>query len=362
MNNIVSVKREWKPLRVAAIGMGWWSDVLADAVTRSGRLELAACFSRSEDKRRAFAAKYRCRAAASYAEILADPAIEAIINTTPNDAHLETTRAAAEASKHVFLDKPIANTVADARAITEVCREAGVVLALGYQRRRERQFRWIRQQIDAGALGKLVNAEANISRDRLGKVDLASWRYTAAGMPGGVMLQIGIHYTDVLEYLMGPITAVSGSFVRLVLPGDNPDVASLILEHQNGARSTLNASYASASEFYLMNIYGKDATVFYDRHAGTRVLRRGSDSVEPIGFSANDTFVEELEEFAAAARGEGVPEVGGEYATRSLAVVRAGILSAQRGRRVEVAEVLAEEGGAAQPTIASAAVAVRARR
>jgi predicted dehydrogenase len=217
------------------------------------------------------------------------------------------------------------------------------VLALGYQRRRERQFRWIRRQIDDGVMGKLVNAEANISRDRLGKIDLNSWRYTAAGMPGGVMLQIGIHYTDVLEYLMGPIKAVTGHFVRLVLPGDNPDVASLILEHENGALSTLNASYASASEFYLMNIYGKDASVFYDRHGGMRMLKRGGDNAMQIPFLPNDTFVEELEEFAAAARGEAQPEVGGEYATRSLAVVRAGILSAQQGRRIEVAEVLAND-------------------
>src|SRR5215467_385947 len=259
-----------RPLRVAAIGMGWWSDVLADAVVRSGKLEIAACFSRSEAKRGAFAEKYRCRAASSYQEILADPDIEAIINTTPNDVHLETTRAAADAGKHVFLDKPIANTVAEARAITEACRKAGVVLALGYQRRRESQFRWIKRQIDEGALGKLVNAEANISRDRLGKIDLGSWRYQAAGMPGGVMLQIGIHYTDVLEYLLGPVKAVSGSFVRLVLPGDNPDVDSLILEHESGALSTLNASYASASEYYLMNIYGKDATAYYDLHNGLR--------------------------------------------------------------------------------------------
>ena len=57
----------------------------------------------------------------------------------------------------------------------------------------------------------------------------------------------------------------------------------------------------------------------------------------------NDTFVEELEEFAAAARGGKPPEVGGDYATTSLAVVRAGILSAREGRRVEVAEVLAED-------------------
>ena len=331
------------PLRVAAIGMGWWSDVLADAIVRSGKLEIATCYSRSEDKRRGFAEKYRCRAAATFDEILRDPEIEAIINTTPNDAHLETTRAAAEAGKHVFLDKPIANTVTQARAITEICHKAGVVLALGYQRRRERQFRWVRRQIDDDVLGKLVNAEANISRDRLGKVDLNSWRYTAAGMPGGVMLQIGIHYTDVLEYLMGPIKAVTGQFVRLVLPGDNPDVASLILEHENGALSTLNASYASASEYYLMNIYGKDASVYYDMHGGMRMLKRGSDKTVPVPFSPNDTFVEELEEFAAAARGEGAPEVGGEYATRSLAVVRAGILSAQQGRRVEVAELLAND-------------------
>jgi predicted dehydrogenase len=351
-----------RPLRVAAIGMGWWSDVLADAVVRSGQLEIAACFSRSEDKRGAFARKYRCRAAASYQEILDDPEIEAIINTTPNDVHLETTLAAAQAGKHVFLDKPIANTVGDARAITEACRKAGVVLALGYQRRRENQFRWIRQQIDAGALGKLVNAEANISRDRLGKVDLTSWRYTAEGMPGGVMLQIGIHYADVLEYLMGPIRAVSGSFVRLVLPGDNPDVASMILEHESGALSTLNASYASASEFYLMNIYGKDATVLYDRHAGMRMLRRGSDTATEIPFSPNDTFVEELEEFAAAARGEGTPEVGGEYATRSLAVVGAGVLSARQGRRVEVAEVLANDGRAAERKPPPARRTTRKRR
>jgi predicted dehydrogenase len=337
-----------RPVRVAAIGMGWWSDVLADAIVRSGKLEIATCFTRSADKRGAFAEKYRCRAAATYQEILGDPEIEAVINTTPNDVHLETTRAAAEAGKHVFLDKPIANTVAEARAITEACRKAGVVLALGYQRRRESQFRWIKRQIDEGALGKLVNAEANISRDRLGKVDLSSWRYTAEGMPGGVMLQIGIHYADVLEYLMGPIRAVSGSFVRLVLPGDNPDVASMILEHESGALSTLNASYASASEFYLMNIYGKDATVFYDRHTGMRMLRRGSDSVTQISFASNDTFVEELEEFAAAVRGEATPEVGGEYATRSLAVVRAGVLSAQQGRRVAVAEVLASDGRAAR--------------
>ena len=332
-----------EPLRVACIGMGWWSDVLADAIQRSKKLKIVACYTRSEDKRKAFASKYGCNAAPDYQAILQDRGIEAIVNTTPNDAHLETTRAASIAGKHVFLDKPIANTVSEGRAITEACRKAGVVLALGYQRRREGHFRWIRERIDAGAFGKLVNAEANISRDRLGKVDLNSWRYPAAGMPGGVMLQIGIHYADVLEYLIGPVKAVSGRFAQLVLPGDNPDVASLVLEHENGALSTLNASYASASEYYMMNIYGKEASAYYDMHQGLRVLKRGSGGASPVQCAKNDTFVEELEEFAKAVRGEGRPEMSGEGATASLAVIRAGIISAREGRRVEVAEILSKD-------------------
>jgi len=328
------------PLRVGCLGMGWWSDVLADAVVRSGKIQIVSCYTRSEDKRNAFAKKYGCTAAPTYEAMLADNSIEAIINTTPNDVHLPSTKAAAEAGKHVFLDKPIANNVSEGRAITEVCKKAGVVLALGYQRRRESHFRYVKKQIDAGTFGKLVNAEANISRDRLGKIDLSSWRYQAAGMPGGVMLQIGIHYIDVLEYLIGPVKAVSGRSAQLVLPGDNPDVASLILEHENGAISTLNASYASASEYYLMNVYGKEATAYYDMHSGLRILKRGETKPVAVASDNNDTFIEELEEFANAVRGNGKPEVGGEFATTSLAVIRAGVRSAREGRRVEVAEIL----------------------
>ena len=330
-------------VRVGCIGMGWWSDVLADAIKRSGRLEIAACHTRSDDKRQAFAQKYGCVAAPSYDAILKDDSIEAIINTTPNDVHRETTCAAAQAGKHVFLDKPIATTIADARALTAACREANVVLALGYQRRKESHFRWVRKQIEDGVFGRLVNAESNISRDRLGQFQAGSWRYTAAGMPGGVMLQIGIHYTDVLEYLIGPIKAVQASVAQLVLPGENPDVASLVLEHENGALSTLNACYASASEFYLMNIYGKEATAYYDLHQGLRFIQRGEKRSKTIPCISNDTIVEELEEFARAVRGDGAPEMDGEKSTASLAVLLAGVVSARERRRVEVAEILGGE-------------------
>src|SRR3954453_2458575 len=116
-------------MKGACIGMGGWWDGVADALKQSGKLVIAGCYSRSADKRDRFAAKYGCRAYPSYEAVLADRTIEALANPPPNAPPLETTRPAAEAGKQVFLDKPIANTVADARALTEACRKAKVVLA-----------------------------------------------------------------------------------------------------------------------------------------------------------------------------------------------------------------------------------------
>jgi predicted dehydrogenase len=333
-----------KSLRVASVGLGWWSDVLADAAGRTdGRVEVVSCFTRSEDKRRVFAEKYNCGAAASLDEILADDSIDAIINTTPNHVHLETTAAAAAAGKHVFLDKPVANTIGEARAITKVCADAGVVLSVGYQRRRESHFRWIQEKIAAGEFGTLVQAEANISRDRAGKFELGHWRYTAEGMPGGVMLQIGLHYVDVLTMLLGPIETVSGMAAQLVLPGDNPDVGSLMMQHENGAVSTLSTSYASASEYYVMNIYGKKMSAYYNLFDGLRSLNQGDSDQTPVAVEKNDAIAEQLIEWSDAVAGGVEPEVGGESAMTSLAVVKAGIKSVAEGRHVPVAEILASD-------------------
>jgi len=332
------------PFKVASIGIGWWSDVLADAAGRTGgQVEVVSCFTRSEDKRQAFAEKYNCQAATSLDELLSNTELDGVINTTPNHVHLETTRAAAAAGKHVFLDKPIANVIGEAKAITQVCRDAGVVLGVGYQRRRESHFRWIKERIDAGEFGKLVQAEANISRDREGKFELGHWRYTADGMPGGVMLQIGLHYVDVLMMLLGPVKTVSGMASQLVLPGDNPDVGTLMMHHENGAVSSLSTSYASASEYYLMNIYGKRMSAYYNLFDGLRCLKQGDTDQTAVEVGSGDTLAEELIEWANAARGNGAVEVDGEGATESLAVVKAGIKSVREGRHVDVAEILNSE-------------------
>jgi predicted dehydrogenase len=154
------------------------------------------------------------------------------------------------------------------------------------------------------------------------------------------MLQIGIHYTDVLEYLVGPVKAVSAHVAQLVLPGENPDVASMVLEHENGALSTVNASYASAGEYYLMNVYGKEATAHGDFNQGLRPQKRGARTQTRCPVRRTTRSWRKLEEFAAAVRGAGAPEMDGERGTASWRCCLRGIKSAQEGRRVTVAEVL----------------------
>ncbi|PON10027.1 oxidoreductase, partial [Candidatus Entotheonella serta] len=127
--------------------------MLADAVQRTDHLEIVSCYSRTASKRQAFAEKYGCETVEQYEDVLSEARVEAIINTTPNHVHFETTAAAARAGKHTFLDKPIAHTLVDAQAITQVCNEHGVVLSVGYQRRREPHVRWVKRQIEAGRFG-----------------------------------------------------------------------------------------------------------------------------------------------------------------------------------------------------------------
>jgi len=101
---------------------------------------------------------------------------------------------------------------------------------------------------------------------------------------------------------------------------------------KSGAISNLTASYASASEYYMMNIYGKEATAYYDLFNGLRHLKRGETKATPVATEPNDAIREELDEFVCVRNG-GKPETDGFWASRNLAVIKAGVRSARRRPR-----------------------------
>ena len=277
-------------LKVGIVGIGWWSDVLAGVIAKSDKLELRACYTRSEDKAAAFANKFGCEAVASYAAMLALDDLEGVVLTTPNSAHRAGAEAAARAGKHVFVEKPISNTLEDGRAMIAACEASGVVLAVGHSYRRHGALRHLRRLIDQGELGRVSLAEGVFSNDNGLKLKPGLWRSNPAEIPGGCLMQIGIHQIDNLLYLMGPVSDISAYFSRLETEPYVEDVTALLMRFRSGAVGYVAADYISPRRFTLA-VHGTKANAYFDMdNDGLRLQRTGEPGPVPVDYETQRSF------------------------------------------------------------------------
>lgn len=327
-----------EPVRVAAVGIGWWSGELADAIPRGTNLALVTCATRSSDKRAAFATRYGCRQAESYAAVLKEPEVEGVLLTTPHTLHADQIVAAAEAGKHVFVEKPFTLTVDDGRRATEACRRAGVVLAVGHGRRRQGANRALKTLIQDGSLGRVVQLEANISSDSGFKMKPGGWRTDPREQPAGAMTGLGIHHVDTYQYLLGPIARVAAFSARQVLRDiDIYDTTGIIFEFASGVIGYLGTGFVVANRTNLLAVHGTEGQAFAEGEASRLSLRKkGESQASPVVVRAVDWIAEQLAEFGRCVR-EGVrPEVGGDEGTANVAVLAAIIESTRTGTAVLV--------------------------
>ncbi len=345
-------------VRLASIGLGRWAQVLARGAQRGDVIELHSCFSRGEDKRKAFQDLYGVpKAASTLDELLADPDVEGVIITTPNDTHREVITAALEAGKAVYTDKPIAQTFEDALAIRDAVTRTGGLFAVGHSARRLSGNRVMKQWIDDGTLGGVSMAEANFSNERGLELTPQTWRWYLDKTPGGPLIQLGVHHADNLQYLLGPVAAVTAVQRKLFTPSEVPDATMSILEFESGALAYLGCGWASPG-IYQIRLQGTKQNLMYDldfthwdeAHEAdeySSLVSQAYGQVErtPVDLPHTDMFREQLEEFALAIRGEGTIEVGADEAIRALTVVHAAIESNRlKGQTVEVKPFLAQNG------------------
>jgi predicted dehydrogenase len=154
------------PVKIGIIGLGRWARVLTRSARTSDRLVIARGFSRSAEKRAAFEAEYGVPSAPDLGTLLADPEIRGVILTVPNEQHLPVAEAAARAGKHVYTEKPIANTLANGLAIEALEERHGIKVMVGHSARLLKGTRAMRTAIDRGELGRIVMFEANFSNER----------------------------------------------------------------------------------------------------------------------------------------------------------------------------------------------------
>jgi predicted dehydrogenase len=322
------------PVRLGLVGLGWWGRELAGAAARSGAAEVVACFARRASSREAFARELGCRPATSFDELVGAGDVEAVVLATPHTVHLEQVRAAAAAGRHVFVEKPLALTTAEARQAVAATDRAGVVLMVGHQRRRQAPIRRIRQLIDDGTIGTPLLAESTFATSS-GYPD--TWRANRDETPLGAMTGLGVHMIDTFHYLLGPIVRVA-AFSRPVLDGPPLDHATGVLfELASGASATLLCTHF-APPANRVAVHGTNGAAVSERD-GARLLVQGTGepALREVDLALGDPLAEQLGEFAAAIRGEAAVETGGPEALAVVAVLEAAVASARTGRAEPVA-------------------------
>jgi predicted dehydrogenase len=345
-------------VKVGIVGLGRWAKVLTRASKHSEKLQIATAFSRSEETRQAFAAEMGVPPASDLQTMLADPEINGVIITAPNEQHLPLAREIAKARKHVYTEKPIAATLEDGLEIEALQNRYGITVTVGHSARLMGGIRKIGEAIKGGELGRVAFMEANFSNERALELTPKTWRWYKHRAPGGPLSQLAIHQFDVLHYLGGEIVEASSIAAKLSPVGAEVDDQSMtLLKFVDGKIGYVGSSWTSPGIF-AVRVFGSNGLMHYEMDFGTwdtpselhkhstLYIQRGKDGYakrEELKVPESDMFRAELEMFAESCRTGKPNELTAQNACVSVAVVDAALRSIERqGQLVRIGDILAD--------------------
>lgn len=330
-------------IRIGLVGVANHGTTILNAIRNSGTLTLTSCYDINTTVKEAAATEHGIRAAHSYEDLLADPALDAVALVTPNHLHLEQVRLATRAGKHVFVEKPIANVVSEGKEIIRLADGAGKVLFVGHNTRRRRSFRRTAELIAAGDIGRVAAAEGNLSRPAGLLPDLPPWKADPRTCPLLPMMQLGIHLVDAMEFLLGPLEEVSCFAATIAMPGEVYDTTAALLKLASGVPCSLTSYYVTPDAFFL-RIYGTKGLVHctptqvhLERIEGGRVTEARDEDFPAEGAQS---YILQMQEFAECIRTGRRPETDGPGALRALAAIEAMTRSVELRRTVRLSEIL----------------------
>ena len=289
----------------------------------------------------AFAAARGCAAEPGLDQLLARPDVDVVCVCVPSGLHAEIGVRAAQAGKHLVVEKPIDVTLAAADRLIEAARAAGVALTVISQHRFDPGLIELKRLLGDGALGRLVLAEASTKWYRTqAYYDSAAWRGTWA-MDGGSLMNQGIHYVDLLRWCMGPVTEITAVCATQAHQVEVEDTALAIVRFGSGAVGTILSSTAAYPGFpQRLEITGTDGTVIVED--GRIVRRAGAGAVGALGGAADPAAIEvashaaQIADLLAAIEEGRAPAVDGQAGRDALEIVRAVYESARTGAPVRL--------------------------
>jgi UDP-N-acetyl-2-amino-2-deoxyglucuronate dehydrogenase len=244
------------------VGTGVIAEVHADAIAAIPGATLVAVADVLPEQAAAFAAARGCAAEPDLAALLARDDIDVVSVCVPSGRHADVGVQIAAAGKHLVVEKPLDVTLAAADRLIDAVRAAGVAMTVISQHRFDPGLIELRRLVDAGALGRLVLGEAATKWYRSqGYYDSADWRGTWA-LDGGALMNQGIHYADLLRWIMGPVTEVTAVSATEEHQIEAEDVSLALLRFASGAVGTIVSSTAVFPGFaQRLEISGTNGTV-----------------------------------------------------------------------------------------------------
>ena len=268
--------------RLAIAGLGRWGRILLESVQgKSDKVTFTHAVVRTPEKAADYASAKGLTQTTDLAEVLGDPGIDGIVLATPHSQHVDQVVAAATAGKPVFCEKPFTLTKADAVRAVNACRNAGVVLAVGHNRRFLPAIRHLKSLIEQGELGRILHIEGNMSGHVGARYTADMWRVDTKESPAGGMAGSGIHIIDTMIHLLGPIAEVQAQSYRLVHDIPFDDTTNMLFRFENGSTGYLVAMTATAPTLRLQ--------VFGDKAAAEL---RGENILEVVPVSGARTTIE----------------------------------------------------------------------
>lgn len=318
---------------IGLVGIGGWGRQYVDILRRSDIFDLRVCFDTNEEILEEVCLSVGCLKANSLEELIAVNGLQTVVIVTPNHLHYEQCIKAIEQGKHVFIEKPIANTFKEAEDIYRTAEENNIIVSVGHNVRRRYEFRMIKKCIENGDIGDVVMFEANNSQP-IGEKG-RSWRLNISTCPGGPLLQLGIHHIDSLRYLFGEITEVK-AFAKKDYFEDIPDAISSILSFKCGPIGYLGTNWVTEPSF-TMKLYGTKGNLIIEDTA-LYLQKDGKESrikTKPI-----NTLSEQIKEFGECIMYDRKPEVDAKEAIKNLIVVEAIMESIKkRGKNIKIEDV-----------------------
>ncbi len=333
-----------EPVRIALVGMGWWGRKMLDVLAAvPAEIRVVRAVEPNLLPVRELCERRGIALSAEYADALDDAAVEAVVLATPHALHEAQIARAVAAGKHVFCEKPLALTRAGAERAVALCRDAGLVLGMGHERRWEPPVADLLAKADAGALGRIHQIEANFSHDKFLTLDRDNWRLKPDQAPAGGMTATGIHLLDLSVRLLGPAESVLCICEQLSSDLPQGDTVAAFAKFRGGGTSYVSASLANPFMSRL-TVYGARGWIdirdkaHVEAPAGWVVTSgMAGQPITTAELPPAEPVKDNLVAFAHAIRGGDKYPITAEHLVNSIALLEAVFASARSGGIARVA-------------------------